>query len=232
MYSNFYTKFFLIALLIKNLAESLLDKKNYEHIKLNRAFVPEAFASKITLAEHQKAADYSCAKINANRVFHLIELIIFLIWTLGGGIEALNLFCTNLGRSETDTGLIFIGLIIFISSFLSLPQSLYFTFVIEEKYGFNKTTWKTFITDMLKGALLAIIMGGPILYAILKIMEKSGPWWWLYAFSFLAIVQILLIFIYPTFIAPLFNKFTELPEGEVKEKILSLQEKILKTEQK
>ena len=90
MYPNFYTKFFLLSLLIKNLIESLLEKKNYEFIKKNRNTVPGPFTSKISLDEHQKAADYSCAKINASRVFHLFDLIIFLGWTLGGGLEALN----------------------------------------------------------------------------------------------------------------------------------------------
>jgi STE24 endopeptidase len=222
MYSNFYTKIFLLSLLAKNLIESLLDKKNYEYIKKNRNAVPAPFAHKISLPDHQKAADYSCAKINANRVFHLVDLLIFLGWTLGGGLEAINQLSSGLGKSETITGLIFLGILALVSSLLSLPQSLYFTFVIESKYGFNKTTWKTFVSDIFKGALLGIVLGGPIAYAILTIMEKLGSLWWLYAFIFLSVVQLLLVFIYPTFIAPIFNKFSELPAGEVKEKILAL----------
>jgi STE24 endopeptidase len=222
MYSNIYTKIFLLSLLIKNLIESLLDKKNYEHIKKNRNTVPASFASKITLADHQKAADYSCSKINANRVFHLIDLLVFLGLTLGGGIEALNQFASNWGTNETITGLIFLGLLILVTTIFSLPQSIYFTFVLEEKYGFNKTTWKIFIADLFKGALLTFVLGAPIAYAILSIMEKLGSYWWLYAFLFLTAVQLLLVFIYPTFIAPIFNKFSELPEGIVKEKIISL----------
>jgi STE24 endopeptidase len=109
-----------------------------------------------------------------------------------------------------------------INGLLSLPQSLYFTFVIEEKYGFNKTTAKTFVMDLLKGTMLVVLLGGPIVYAILIIMEKLGFWWWLYAFFFLAITQLLLVFIYPTFIAPLFNKFQELPEGLLRTKIMEL----------
>jgi STE24 endopeptidase len=222
MYSNFYTKFFLLSLLIKNLIESLLDKKNYEHIKKNRDFVPVPFASKISLIEHQKAADYTCEKINTNRIFHFIDLLFFLGWTLGGGIEALNQFSINFGKSETITGIIFLGLLGLISSLLSLPQSLYFTFILEEKYGFNKTTWKIFISDLVKGAILAVLIGGPLAYTILVIMEKLGTLWWLYAFLFLSAFQLLLIFLYPSFIAPLFNKFQELPNGVIKEKIIAL----------
>jgi STE24 endopeptidase len=94
--------------------------------------------------------------------------------------------------------------------------------VIEEKYGFNKMTWKTFLGDMAKAGVLTLFLGTPIAYGILLIMEKLGANWWIYAFLFLTAIQLLLIFIYPTFIAPFFNKFTPLPEGEIKNKIVSL----------
>ena len=184
--------------------------------------MPAKFASQVSLADHQKAADYSVEKIKVNQVFHLFDLVVFLVWTLGGGLEALNRLAMTYGHSEISSGLIFFALLGVISSVLALPHSLYFTFVIEEKYGFNKTTWKTFIGDRIKGALLAVVLGGPIAYAILKIMEKLGNHWWVYAFVFLTAIQLLLVFIYPTFIAPLFNKFSPLEEGSVKEKILNL----------
>ena len=220
--ANIFTKIFLTALLCKNLIESFLDKRNINHIVKNRSAVPEKFISQISLADHQKAADYSVEKIKTNKYFHLFELVIFLLWTLGGGLEALNRISMNFGNSEITTGLVFFALLGVISSLLSLPQSLYMTFVIEEKYGFNKTTWKTFITDMLKGTLLAVLIGGPMAYAVLWIMERLGAHWWLYAFAFLTAIQLLLVFIYPTFIAPIFNKFSPLEEGEVKDKIVNL----------
>ena len=105
---------------------------------------------------------------------------------------------------------------------LSLPQTLYTTFVIEEKYGFNKTTWKTFVSDMVKGLILSVVLGAPIIYSILWIMERLGSAWWVYAFVFLTVVQLLIVFIYPTFIAPVFNKFSLLEDGEVKTKIVDL----------
>jgi len=225
MHANLFTKFFLLALFLKSLVESILDKRNLDHIVKNRNAVPAKFASSITLAEHQKAADYSAEKIKVSQYFHLFDLVIFLLWTLGGGLEFLNRFAMTFGRSEISTGLVFFGLLGLISSVLALPHSLYFTFVIEEKYGFNKTTLKTYIMDRLKGAVLAVVIGGPIAWSILKIMEKLGNAWWVYAFVFLTIVQLLLIFIYPTFIAPIFNKFSPLQEGEVKEKIVHLLER-------
>lgn len=225
MQANLFTKFFLLALFFKSLVESILDKRNLDHILKNRNAVPAKFASSVTLEQHQKAADYSVEKIRVNQYFHLFDLVIFMIWTLGGGLEFLNRVAITFGRSEISTGLIFFGLLGLISTILALPHSLYFTFVIEEKYGFNKTTLKTYIMDRLKGAILAVVIGGPIVWSILKIMEKLGDTWWVYAFLFLTAVQLLLIFIYPTFIAPLFNKFSPLPEGEVKNKIVHLLER-------
>ena len=225
MTSHIYTKLFLSALFIKSMVESYLDKRNLDHIIANRNSVPEKFSSQISLADHQKAADYSAEKIKVNQIFHFFVLIIVLAWTIGGGLELLNRFCISLGAGEIQTGLIFFAGLGVISSLLALPHSLYFTFVIEEKYGFNKTTWKIFLSDLFKGALLAVILGGPIAFGVLWIMAKLGNNWWVYAFLMLTSTQLLLVFIYPTFIAPLFNKFTPLEDGELKNKIVHLMEK-------
>ncbi len=225
MEASFYTKIFLVALFVKSLVESILDKRNMDHIQKNRNTVPAKFSDQISLADHQKAADYSIEKIKTSQVFHMLDLVVFLALTLFGGLELINHVAMGFSTSPLMTGLIFFGLLALFTTLISLPKSLYFTFVIEEKYGFNKTTWKTFIADLLKGALLTVILGGPIAYAILWMMEKMGNLWWVYTFIFLTIVQLLLIFIYPTFIAPLFNKFSPLEEGEVKNKIINLLER-------
>lgn len=222
MEASFYTKIFLVALFVKSLIESVLDKRNMDHIKKHRHEVPSKFKDQITLEDHQKAADYSIEKIKASQVFHLLDLVVFLALTLFGGLELINHFAMGFSASPLMTGLIFFGFLALFTTVISLPKSLYFTFIIEEKYGFNKTTWRTFISDMIKGALLTIVLGAPIAYAILWMMEKMGHLWWVYTFIFLTAVQLLLIFIYPTFIAPLFNKFSPLEEGEVKNKILDL----------
>jgi STE24 endopeptidase len=225
MDAKFFTTIFLIALFLKSVIESVLDKRNMVHIQKNRNQVPEKFADQITLTDHQKAADYSVEKIKANQVFHFFDLLIFLGLTLLGGLELINRAVIGITQNQIMTGLYFFALLGIITSLLSLPKSIYFTFVIEEKYGFNKTTLKTFITDMFKGTLLAVLIGGPIAYAILWIMERLGDMWWVYAFAFLTVVQLLLVFIYPRFIAPLFNKFSPLEDGEVKNRIIGLMEK-------
>ena len=216
------TKTFLFFLFTKSLIESYLDNRNRKNILQNRNEVPEKFASQITLEEHQKAADYSIAKIKLAKVFNFIELVVLLVWTLGGGIEALDHLANTLGFSPITTGVVFFGIYMAIGMVLGLPQSIYSTFVLEEKFGFNKTTPKTFVIDMLKGLVLGTIIGLPILYSILWIMNALGEYWWAYAWAFLTSVQFIIIWAYPRFIAPLFNKFSELEEGEVKDKVQAL----------
>lgn len=222
MEASFYTKLFLVALFVKSLIESLLDKRNMDHIIKNRNAVPAKFQDQITLADHQKAADYSVEKIKVAQIFHFIDLIVFLVLTLAGGLELINHLAMQVNASPIMTGLIFFAIFGVIQMILSLPQTLYTTFVIEEKYGFNKTTWKTFAADMAKGLVLSVVLGAPIIYSILWIMERLGSAWWVYAFIFLTAVQLLIVFIYPTFIAPIFNKFSPLEDGEVKNKIVDL----------
>jgi STE24 endopeptidase len=216
------TKAFLFFLFTKSLVESYLDNRNRKNILANRNQVPEKFSSQITLEEHQKAADYSIAKIKVAKVFNFIELVILLIWTLGGGIQALDHLARTFNLSELMTGVTFFAIYMLISLVLSLPQSIYSTFVLEEKFGFNKTTPKTFILDTVKSIALGAIIGFPILYGILWIMEALGEYWWVYAWAFLTSVQFIIIWAYPRFIAPLFNKFSELEEGEVKEMVTAL----------
>ena len=222
MEASFYTKLFLVALFVKSLIESLLDKRNMDHIIKNRNAVPAKFQDQITLADHQKAADYSVEKIKVTQIFHFIDLVVFLLLTLAGGLELINHLAMQVNASPIMTGLIFFAIFGLIQMVLSLPQTLYTTFVIEEKYGFNKTTWKTFVSDMAKGLVLSVVLGAPIIYSILWIMERLGSAWWVYAFVFLTAVQLLIVFIYPTFIAPIFNKFSPLEDGEVKNKIVDL----------
>lgn len=217
-----YSKVFLAFICVKGLIESYLDKRNKLHILKNQNEVPEKFSSKISLEEHQKAARYSVAKINTASIFNFIGYIVLIAWTILGGLDYLNKYVQTFMLGQISSGILFIVLFSFINSIISLPQSIYTTFVIEEKFGFNKTTVKTFIVDMIKGTIVGAIIGIPLLYGVLWIMEKLGSSWWIYAWAFLTAFQLLLLWIYPTFIAPLFNKFSPLEEGEVKEKILNL----------
>lgn len=220
------TKLFLLFLVARGLTETILAIRQRRHILKHREQVPARFSEQIKLNDHQKAADYSVSKLNSGQFFDLIGVIILLIWTLGGGIQSLDLLAHQFGQNEILTGVIFFALFAGLSMLLGLPQSIYSTFVIEEKFGFNKTDAKTFFLDMVKGLLVGSILGLPLLYGILWIMQALGDYWWAYAWGFLTLFQFVLIWAYPNFIAPLFNKFSELEEGETKEKILELLKRV------
>ncbi|TNF00811.1 MAG: M48 family peptidase, partial [Deltaproteobacteria bacterium] len=219
------TKIFLLFLFSKALIEAWLDMKNRGHILAHSDEVPDKFKDQITLEDHQKAADYSIAKIKTSKFFKAIDLIVMLIWTLGGGLESLNMIVVKFSLSPITHGVVFFALFGLISMLLGLPQSIYTTFVVEEKYGFNKTTPKIFVTDMVKGLILGSIIGLPIVAGILWIMQALGDIWWVYGWAFLTIIQFFLIWLYPTVIAPMFNKFSPLEDGEVKDRVLSLLER-------
>ena len=216
------TDIFLSFLLAKCLAVSWLNYRNKRHIMENRHQVPEKFQQKISLKDHQKAADYTMAKLKAESFFGFFDLLILLGWTLWGGLQSLDMLTRTLLQSEIACGLLFFILMGFISILLSLPQSLYSTFVLEEKFSFNKTTPKLFFKDFIKSLLIGMVIGIPILSIILWILQLAGTSWWIYAWCFLTVVQLALVWAYPRFIAPLFNKFSPLPEGELKSKIENL----------
>jgi len=217
-----FTLLFLVMLVISTLMRLYLSQRQVNHIEKHRAEVPESFADKITLEEHQKAADYTTAKVKFGRLPLFYEVILLLAWTLGGGLQWLDQNILALGLNPIVTGIIVILAFSVISAMLDLPFSIYSTFVIEEKFGFNRTTVKTFITDMIKGSLLGAIIGIPLLYVILWLMEQTGDQWWLYAWLVISGFSLFMMWVYPTWIAPIFNKFEPLEEGETLNRITSL----------
>ena len=222
---SYITKLFLAFLLFKKMVQSYLDNRNRAHIFANKNTVPKEFEEKISLVDHQKAATYSLYKIKVAGFWNFIDLVLLLGWTLGGGLNQLDTFARSFDFAPEATGVLFFCLFGAISTIIGLPQSIHNTFFVEEKFGFNKTTPKTFIIDMIKGLALGSLIGLPILFGILKLMSNMGEFWWAYAFVFLTSIQFILMWAYPNFIAPMFNKFTELEEGDVKSKILSLLER-------
>jgi STE24 endopeptidase len=220
--ASFVTKVFLFFLLTKNIIESWLEAKNKAHIWNHRTLVPERFQEVITLEEHQKAAEYSVAKIKTSQFFHVINFAVLLGWTLGGGLQYLDNVLDPYHLSPITQGLAYLGLFVAINMVISLPESLYSTFVIEERFGFNKMTPMLFIKDGLKGLILGSVIGLPLFAALLWVMGTLGSMWWLYGWLLLTTFQFILLWAYPKFIAPLFNKFSTMDEGEHKEKVLAL----------
>ena len=217
-----FTLLFLAMLLISTIMRLYLSQRQINTVTKNRSQVPNTFADKITLEDHQKAADYTTTKVKFGRLPLFYDIALLLIWTLGGGLEWLDQNILALDLNPIMTGIAVILTYTFISSLLDLPFSLYDTFVIEEKFGFNRTTIKTFFIDMLKGSALGLAIGVPLLYVILWLMEKSDDQWWIYTWLVISGFSLFMMWVYPTWIAPLFNKFEPLEEGETLNRITSL----------
>jgi len=211
--------FFLIASYILQL---WLAQRHTKHILNHRAEVPEAFADKISLEAHQKAADYTIARNKFGTLELTFSSALLAIWTLGGGLQFLDEQLRAFNLSPVYTGVAVIISLSLISGLLDIPFSLYKAFVIEEKFGFNRLTLKMFISDMFKQTAIMLIIGIPFLAFILWLMDDASPYWWLYVWGSWFGFSMLMMWLYPTFIAPIFNKFTPLEEPELKNKISNL----------
>lgn len=220
-----FTYLFLAFLLASTLVQVYLSLRQKHYVSAHRAEVPAAFADKISLGEHQKAADYTLAKGAFGRLELLIGLVILLGWTLGGGLDWLDGVWRRLGWGELATGTAVIVSLMVISGLLDIPASLYRTFVLEERFGFNQMTLSTYITDTLKSTALALVIGVPLVMLILWLMKSAGDLWWLYAWAALTAFSLFITWAYPKFIAPLFNKFSPLEKGEVANRIHALLER-------
>ncbi|MHC4938040.1 MAG: M48 family metallopeptidase [Planctomycetota bacterium] len=191
-------------------------------VRRHRDAVPDAFVESIPLAAHQKAADYTVDRTRLGRFNAVAGVALLLIWTLGGGID--------LVAAAVDDGTILGGTLFLLTAFLiagllTLPIDLYRTFVLEEKYGFNRTSPKLWIVDLVKGLALAVLIGAPVAAGALWILRSGGTWWWLWLWAGYLGLSLLLAWAWPAFLAPIFFKFTPLPEGELKEKVTALLER-------
>lgn len=217
-----FTILFLAMLALSLLIRLWLSQRQISHIRAHRASVPGAFAGKIGLDEHQKAADYTITKTRFGRLPMFYDAVLLLLWTLAGGLEWLNQSVLAYDLGPIMTGIAVMLAFMLISSLLELPFSIYSTFVIEERFGFNRTTVKTFIIDMIKGGVVALILGVPLLWTILWLMEQSGELWWIYAWIVWTSFSLFIMWVYPTLIAPIFNKFEPLEEGDTLNRIKQL----------
>jgi STE24 endopeptidase len=220
-----YTWIFIIPFIFTLGLQLWLSFRQRTHVKKYRSAVPIEFADKISLAEHQKAADYSVAKGAYGRFELLISAILLLLWTLGGGLNLLDQWLRSFNLGDITTGVAVILSFTLISSLIDIPSSLYSNFVIEEKFGFNKLTIKTFFIDLLKNTALSLVIGVPLIALLLWLMQSAGELWWLYAWLVITLFSLIMMWAYPKFIAPIFNKFTPLEEGEVLSRITKLLER-------
>lgn len=216
---------FAAALLLGLVVKFWLASRQIRHVVRHRADVPPAFAGRISLAAHQRAADYTVAKAR----FGLLELAlgaaVLLGWTLLGGLDALNqALLAWLGGGMVQQ-LALLAAFALIGGLIELPFTLYQTFVIEERFGFNKTTLRLWLADLLKSALVGALIGLPLAALILWLMGAAGAWWWLWAWGVWMGFNLLMLLIYPTFIAPLFNKFQPLQDEGLRARVTALMQR-------
>jgi len=219
---NTFSWIFLLALGASLLLKLWLARRQLGTVAANRARVPEAFADSIQLEAHQKAADYTITNTRQGRLELVYGALLLVGWTLGGGLQWLDSAWQQFGWGTVASGVAVLISAFVIMALLELPFSLYHTFVIEERFGFNKTTPATFIGDLVKQTLLMLILGVPLAWAALWLMQESGRLWWLYLWLLWSGFSLLMLWAYPTVIAPLFNKFTPLDDDNLQQRIQSL----------
>jgi STE24 endopeptidase len=217
-----FTQIFLFLLALGSLLQLWLLQRHLSHVANHRERVPEAFSDKVALQEHQRAADYTQAKGKIARIEIFLSSLLLLLWTLGGGIDLLDRFWRGFEWSDIPTGLLLLFSFFFINSLLQLPLSLIHTFRIEATFGFNRTTPLLFLKDKLLGATLTLLLGTPLLWVILWLMQRAGENWWLAAWTVWIGFTLTITWAYPRLIAPLFNRFQPLEEGAMRNRIQSL----------
>ena len=216
-----FSYIFIILLAADGGLKYYLSRRQVLAIKNSFNQVPSAFSEQIPLVDHQKAGRYSLAKLTLAKYELIFSLFITLIFTLGGGIDKIATLCQFSNHPLSSMVAIIFSYTI-ISSLLGLPFAYYSTFKIEQQFGFNKMTLKLFIMDTLKSTLISAVIGIPLLYLVFWLMNSLGNSWWLWVWLVLVAFNLLIMVIYPTIIAPLFNKFSPLDDLELKGKIEDL----------
>jgi STE24 endopeptidase len=202
-----------------------LASRQVRYVARHRDAVPTPFSGVISLAGHQKAADYTIVKGRLGILEAAVGGAVLLGWTLLGGLDALNAALVQwLGTGMTQQ-LALLAAVSVIGGLIDLPFSLYQTFVVEQRFGFNKMTWKLWLSDFLKSALLGIVLGLPLAWVILWLMHAAGAQWWIWAWGVTSVFLLFVQFIFPLYIAPLFNKFEPLQDEVLKDRITRLMQR-------
>jgi STE24 endopeptidase len=219
------TLLFAAALLIGMALKFWLASRQIRHVAQNRNAVPAAFTRQITLGAHQKAADYTIAKSRLGLLELALGAAVLLGWTLLGGLDTLNQWLMDLMGAGLWQQLVLLVAFAVVGSLIDLPMTLYQTFVLEERFGFNKMTLKLWLADLVKSTLIGCAIGLPIIALVLWVMGALGAMWWLWAWGLWMAFNLLLLLIYPTFIAPMFNKFKPLDDEALKSRVTALMQR-------
>ena len=214
---------FIGLLIITSIVRIWLGRRHIAYVQQHRNEVPNAFNANIALESHQKAADYAAVKTKIAMTESIAQILLLLILTLGGGLQYIDdIWRGALPVQEIMRGAFVICSVLLLSSLIDLPYDYYRTFVVDAKFGFNKMTVSMFYSDLIKHSLVGVVLGAPILFAALWLMQSAGEFWWLYLWLVWALFNLLMLAVYPTFIAPLFNKFSPLKDEALKLRIENL----------
>ncbi len=221
-----FTLAFLVALALTTATQLWLARRHVLHIAANRDRVPAGFSGSITLDAHQKAADYTIAKTRLGMLETLLGAALLLAFTLGGGLQFISdAWQRSFPADSYAHGIALIVTVAIVAGVFDLPFNLYRTFVIEARHGFNRMTVKLFFADLLKQSAIGALLGVPLAFLVLWLMARMGESWWLYVWITWIVFNLLVVTLYPTLIAPLFNKFTPLDDTGLRSRIEALLQK-------
>ena len=224
--STNFTQIFIALILIKFLLETYLKIRNLKSIDNNKDSVPHRFKNVVTEEEYKKSILYNTDRIKFQIFTALFGSVVLVIFTIGGLLNYLTQVVMDMTSSNV-LGAVLLGLLlIIVEEIISIPISIYSTFVIEERHGFNKTTRKTFVTDIFKGLLISGAISSILYATVIFIIISAGDLWWIYAFAAVFTLQAIIFFLYPVLIMPLFNKFEPLDDEQFKKPIEKLLEKV------
>ncbi len=222
---NTFTYVFLAALTLTTWLRVWLARRQIRHVRQHREQVPAAFVEQISPAQHRLAADYTVAKSRLSLVQIALETIVLSGFTVLGGVAWLARFWDQRIHGSITANVILIASVIVLSGVTELPLDWYRKFRLEQRFGFNTMTLTRFVGDLSMQSAIGLVLGLPLLYAVFWILQAAGTYWWLYAWLVWVGFNLLILAIYPNFIAPLFNRFEPLPDGELKRHIAELLQK-------
>lgn len=226
MNSSTFSVLFIVFLGITVSLQCWLSSRQLRHVLSHRAAVPAEFAEKISLEAHQKAADYTCVKTRFALISLFFSVLVLLLFTFMGGLQLLSVALYRWIGDGMSYQIALLMSFVLITSLIDLPFDLYQQFVIEEQFGFNKMSLGLFFTDMIKNMAIAAAIGLPLIWVVLSLMNSAGDLWWLYAWLVWSGFQLLMMLIFPTWIAPLFNKFTPLADDALRARIEALMARV------
>lgn len=223
MSSLAFTSLFLAALLTSLVLRAWLAWRQLRHVARHRHQVPSDFADRITLSAHQRAADYTAARVRLGLLETASSSAVLIAFTLMGGIQSLVEFSAELWpEASFMRGLVLVLAVLILGSVPDLIFSWYRQFRLEESFGFNRMTLRLFLIDLIKSAIVSALLGIPLLAAVLALMKAAGPLWWLWVWALWMGFNVFIMLVYPVFIAPWFNRFDPLPQGAARDRIEAL----------